>query len=198
MARSTRRVRSPTTRPRLRVSAIRQGYTGGMRRIVIGLVFLTGLATAAPARAAVPTWDREFIQNTAEGAHFEIDMGRIAARHAQTAEGRAVARLMVRDHSGELHAVQRLASSLGVDVPLHPSVLQRHEISDVAAHSGTGFDRAYARLEVGDHVMDVESADGEMTEGGAPAVKAFAAKYRTVYLRHLAAFRKFASDVHAG
>jgi predicted outer membrane protein len=170
-----------------------------MRRIVIGLVVSAGLLlTAAPAGAAVPTWDREFILNTAEGAHFEIDMGRIAARHADTAEGRAVARLMVRDHSGELHELQRLASGLGVQLPRHPSVQQRHEISDVTAHHGTGFDRAYARLEVADHVMDVESADGELTEGGLPAAKAFATKYRAVYLRHLAAFRRFATDVHAG
>jgi putative membrane protein len=170
-----------------------------MRRIAIGLVVLAGLLlTAAPARAAVPTWDREFILNTAEGAHFEIDMGQIAARHANTAEGRAVARLMVRDHSGELHELQSIASGLGVQLPQHPSVLERHEISGVTAHHGTGFDRAYARLEVADHVMDVEGADGELTEGGVPAAKAFAAKYRAVYLRHLAAFRKFATDVHAG
>lgn len=168
-----------------------------MRRLVIGLVILSGLTAAAPAGAAVPTWDRHFILDTAEGAHFEIDAGRIAARHASTSEGRAAARLMVRDHSGELHAIEALAAQLGVTLPHHPSVLQRHEISDVAAHHGAGFDRAYARTEVADHIMDVESADGELAEGALAPVKAFASKYREMYLRHLAAFRKLASDVHA-
>jgi putative membrane protein len=162
------------------------------------LAACVAVAVAAPARAnTVPTWDRHFILDTAEGAHFEIDMGRIAEQHAATADGRAVARLMVRDHSGELHALQRLAAGLGVTLPEHPSVLQRHEISDVASHHGTAFDRAYARTEVADHVMDVESADGEAVEGGVAAAKAFAQQYRLVYLRHLAAFRRFAAQVHA-
>jgi len=155
---------------------------------------------AAPAAAhanTVPNWDRHMLLDTAEGAHFEIDMGRIAERHAVSAEARRVARLMVVDHSGELHAVQALAKKLGVTLPDHPSVLERHEISGVAAHSGRAFDRAYARLEVGDHVRDTQTADGELAEGGRSDVKAFAARYRKVYLRHLAAFRKLARDVHA-
>ncbi len=171
-----------------------------MKRLSFIVALAAALAVAVPAARAstVPTWDRHFLLDTAEGAHFEIDMGKIAAQHATTRDGRAVARLMVRDHSGELHAVQRLAAQLGVRLPEHPSIMQRHEISDVASHHGAAFDRAYARTEVADHIMDVESADGELTEGGLPAVKAFATKYRAVYLRHLAAFRRFADDVHAG
>jgi putative membrane protein len=168
-----------------------------MRRLIPLLSAAAVLAAAAPAHAAIPTWDRHAISASAEGAHFEIDMGRIAARHATTREGRAIARLMIRDHSGELHALQRTAAQLGVTLPQHPSIQQRHEISDVAAHTGAGFDRAYARLEVADHIMDVETADGEAVEGGVPAVKQFAATYRQMYLRHLAAFRKYASNVHA-
>jgi putative membrane protein len=157
------------------------------------------LAFAAPAGAAnsVPTWDRHFLEGTAEGAHFEIDMGKIAERHAATDEGRRVGRLMVKDHSGELHAVEALAKSLGVRLPEHPSALQRHEISGVTAHHGMAFDRADARLETSDHVMDIETADGELAEGGLDSVKAFATKYRQMYRRHLAAFRKLAADVKA-
>jgi putative membrane protein len=171
-----------------------------MRRLSFAAALAAScLVAAVPAARAntVPTWDRHFMLDTAEGAHFEIDMGRIAERRATTADGRAVARLMVRDHSGELHALQRLAAELGVTLPEHPSIQQRHEISDVASHRGAAFDRAYARTEVADHVMDVESADGEAVEGGVAAAKAFAQEYRLVYLRHLAAFRTFAAEVHA-
>jgi putative membrane protein len=171
-----------------------------MRRHLLPLaaVAAASLAAAAPSHAAsVPTWDRHFLLDTAEGAHFEIDMGRIARAHATTSEGRAVARLMIRDHEGELHAVQQAAARLGVKLPEHPSIQQRHEIADVAAHHGAAFDRAYARLEIADHVMDVESADGEAVEGGVASVKALAQKYRETYLRHLAAFRTFARHVGA-
>jgi putative membrane protein len=164
------------------------------------------IALGAPAAAtaqhptntnSVPTWDRHALQETAEGAHFEIDMGRIAREHGHSEEARRVGALMVKDHAGELHAVKAVAAALHVKLPNHPSVLQRHEISDTAAHTGAGFDRAYARLEVADHIMDIQSADGEVMEGGRNEVKALAAKYRKMYQRHLAAFRKLAADVGA-
>jgi putative membrane protein len=147
---------------------------------------------------AVPNWDRHFLLESAEGAHFEIDMGRIARKDGNSREARAAGALMVKDHSGELHALKVLAASLHVNLPNHPSILQRHEISDVSTHDGAAFDRAYARLEVADHIGDIQSADGELAEGGLAQVKATAAKYRVVNQRHLAAFRRLAHDVHAG
>src|SRR4051812_15084211 len=94
---------------------------------------------------SVPTWDRHTLQESAEGAHFEIDMGRIARANGHSEEARRVGALMVKDHYGELHALQAVAAKLNVKLPNHPSVLQRHEISDTASHTGAGFDRAYAR-----------------------------------------------------
>ena len=44
---------------------------------------LTALVVALPASASantVPNWDRHFLLETAEGAHFEITMGKIADR----------------------------------------------------------------------------------------------------------------------
>jgi putative membrane protein len=104
---------------------------------------------------------------------------------------------MVRDHSGELHAVQALAASLGVKLPDSPSVQQLHEIGNTSSHTGAAFDRAYARLEVGDHIMDIQSADGETIEGKVSAARALAQKYRLMYFRHLAIFRHLAHDVKA-
>ena len=158
---------------------------------------LAPAAASAQSTNSVPTWDRHFLEETAEGAHFEIDMGKIAERHAHGEPARRVAHLMVVDHSGELHAVKALAARLHVHLPNHPSIMQRHVISDVAAHHGAAFDRAYARTEVGDHIVDIQSADGETVEGGLADVKAFAQKYRMVYLRHLAAFRLLADDIGA-
>jgi putative membrane protein len=167
---------------------------------VAGVAATMAACTAgAPMASAntVPNWDRHFLLESAEGAHFEIDMGKIAEKDGHGREARAAGALMVRDHSGELHALKMLAASLHVRLPQHPSVLQRHEISNVTSHSGAAFDRAYARLEVGDHIGDIQGADGEVAEGGLSQVKAFAAKYRVMYQRHLAAFRKLAHDVHA-
>ena len=175
-----------------------------MRSVLPLAVATAALATvpsAAPAASApgnsVPNWDRHFLAETAEGAHFEITMGKIAARKGHTREARAAGRMMVRDHSGELHAVEALAKRLGVKVPSDPSVMEQHEIGNTSSHTGAAFDRAYARLEVGDHIRDLQSADGEGVEGSLASTKALAAKYRLMYQRHLAVFRKLAHDVHA-
>jgi putative membrane protein len=164
------------------------------------MIVVAALLTALPASASantVPNWDRHFLLETAEGAHFEIQMGKIAERKGHGREARAAGRVMVRDHSGELHAVQALARSLGVKLPSSPSIMQMHEIANASTHTGAAFDRAYARLEVGDHVMDIQAADGEAVEGQLSPARALAEKYRLMYFRHLAIFRKLAHDVHA-
>src|SRR3954465_2558963 len=136
-------------------------------------------AGPVPARAwanTVPNWGRHFLLETAEGAHFEITMGKIAARKGHSREARAAGRVMVRDHSGELHAVQALAKTLGVKLPTAPSILQQHEIGNTSKHTGAAFDRAYARLEVEDHIVDLQSADGEILDGQLSSGRAFAQK----------------------
>ena len=170
-----------------------------MRRASTVLLSALALAVPAPAMAnTVPNWDRHFLLETAEGAHFEITMGKIAARNGHSREARAAGRVMVRDHSGELHAVRALAAALGVKLPSTPSIEQQHEIANTSKHTGAAFDRAYARLEVGDHIMDIQSADGEILEGQLSSGRAFAQKYRLMYHRHLAIFRQLARDVKAG
>jgi putative membrane protein len=169
-----------------------------MRLLIIVLVaVLTAVMPSAASANTVPNWDRHFLLETAEGAHFEIKMGKIAARKGHSREARAAGRVMVRDHSGELHAIEALAKSLGVKLPDSPSVEQEHAIGNVSEHTGAAFDRAYARLEVGDHIMDIQAADAETIEGTVAAARASAQKYRLMYFRHLAIFRKLAHDVHA-
>jgi putative membrane protein len=168
-----------------------------LKLVVLGVSALMAFAPAVASANAVPNWDRHFLLETAEGAHFEIQMGKIAERNGTSREARAAGRVMVRDHSGELHAVDAVAKALGVKLPSSPSVLQQHEIGNTSKHTGAAFDRAYARLEVGDHIGDIQSADGEAVEGKLASARALAAKYRLMYFRHLAIFRKLAHDVHA-
>jgi putative membrane protein len=167
------------------------------RILLLAAALTLALSGTASAANSVPRWDRHFLIETAEGAHFEIKMGKIAERKGHSAEARAAGRVMVRDHTGELHAIQAVAKSLGVKLPSAPSIMQEHEIGATSRHAGAAFDRAYARLEVSDHIMDIQSADGETREGTLAAPRAAAEKYRLMYQRHLAIFRALASHVHA-
>ena len=171
--------------------------TSMIARLLLLTTALTLALSSLASANSVPRWDRHFLIETAEGAHFEIKMGKIAETKGHSREARAAGRVMVRDHSGELHAVQALAKSLGVKLPTGPSIMQEHEIGATSQHTGSAFDRSYARLEVSDHIMDIQSADGEAREGSLTAARALADKYRLMYQRHLAIFRALAGDVHA-
>jgi putative membrane protein len=168
------------------------------RRTAVALAaasLLAAIPSTAAAQTGVSTWDRHYLQDTAEGAHFEIDLGHIAARRAHTRTARAAAERMVSDHGRELAAVKQLAATLHVTLPRHPSAKERHEIAGVTKHTGTAFDRAYVRLEVADHIMDIEVNDGEVAEGGAAQVKTFAQTWLPMYRTHLALFRSAAKTL---
>lgn len=167
-------------------------------RLLLLISLLTLVMTATAPAASVPRADRRFLIETAQGARFEIKLGRIAKSKGHTREARAAGATMVRDHSGELHAVAAVAKSLGVKLPSGPSTTQQHAIAKTQGHTGVAFDRAYARLEVGDHIRDLKSADSEAREGRVASVRALAQKYRLMYQRHLAIFRALARHVRAG
>src|SRR5689334_13228415 len=127
-------------------------------------------SAAASTSQPVGRWDREYLASTVQGARFEIAAGHVAQRHATTKTAKALADRFVTDHSAELKAVLALGKQLGVNAPSGLSVMQRHEISQFAKHSGGGFDRAYVRVERTDHVQDVKDNDAEVAEGSTAAV----------------------------
>jgi putative membrane protein len=147
------------------------------------------LLCAAPTGAAAPrlaSWDRAYVLSSAQGIKFEIDMSRIAMRHARTRSARRLAGTLFRDHGHEQQALRKLAGALRVKLPKSPTIQQRHEIAGVTAHEGsTAFDRAFVRLEVSDHIMDVSENDAEQIEGRTAAVKDFSAHFLPMYRGHL-------------
>jgi hypothetical protein len=52
--------------------------------LIIVLIVLVALVPATASAGSVPNWDRHFLLETAEGAHFEIRMGKIAERKGHT------------------------------------------------------------------------------------------------------------------
>src|SRR4051812_28683793 len=158
------------------------------------------IAPSAPASSANPVgrWDREYVAATVQGARFEIAAGHVAQRHAAGKTAKALADRFVADHSAELKAILALAKDLGVKAPAGLSVAQRHEIAQFSQHTGSGFDRAYVRVERADHVQDVKDNDAEVAEGTTPAVTAFAQRFLPMYRAHLELCRAAASRLKVG
>jgi hypothetical protein len=106
---------------------------------------------------------------------------------------RRSSRAALRDDDRPLHQPAR------VPAPRRPRI--RAIAADLTDAGSTRDEKGgigYARLEVGDHITDIQSADGEMRDGQLSLGRAFAQKYRLMYHRHLAIFRQLAHDVRAG
>jgi putative membrane protein len=120
--------------------------------------------------------DEHWLQSSIQGDRFEITGGRLALARSRDAAVRRLGARLVRDHSKSLGEAAAEARRLGISVPKAPTPPQRWELGIVAGLSGTAFDRAYASLEVGDHLQDVTESKEEKAKGSNPAVRRLAAQ----------------------
>jgi putative membrane protein len=129
--------------------------------------------------------DKEFLQQSAGGAAFEVTLGRYAAAHGLTPAVRDFGARMDRDHSQEERSISALARQLHVTVHFDPEGYQKAAIRYVEHLHGRAFDDQYAALEESDHESDVMTAKDEIRQGRASAVRTFARSYLTMYEQHL-------------
>jgi putative membrane protein len=148
---------------------------------------------AAPAHGAssnVSALDRHYLKSSAEGDTFEIIGGRIALERSRDREVRKLARTLITDHKKSLRETRSLARSLGVHVEAKPSPSQSWELSIVKSKSGRAFDRWYAKLEVLDHMQDIQEAGEERNNGTNSRVRSAARKEIPVLRKHLRLARR--------
>jgi putative membrane protein len=152
---------------------------------------VVAVAVAAPAHAAsTSALDRHYLKSSAEGDAFEIRGGKIALEKSNDREVRKLARTLIKDHTKSLRETRSLARSLGVHVEGKPSPSQSWELSIVKSKSGRSFDHWYAKLEVLDHMQDIQEAGEERDAGTNSRVRSSARKEIPVLRKHLRLSRR--------
>lgn len=158
---------------------------------------LAGLAVAAtiaaPAAAQsdgprVSARDAAFLMAAAEGDRFEAVSGRLARKRADDADVKRQGLTMVRHHTMHLRQTERLAAELGVELPDEPSPTQQWEVNALEPLRGGAFDRAYTRLEIADHIEDIEEYTTQSRDADSPVVRAFARRYLPTLRQHQRGF----------
>jgi putative membrane protein len=117
--------------------------------------------------------DREFMSEAATGGLMEVELGRLAAQKAQSADVKKFGQKMVDDHSKANTELKQLASSKGVTLPADLTSEQKEERDKLAKLSGAEFDHKYIELMVEDHDKDVKAFQDEANAAGDPDLKAF-------------------------
>lgn len=140
----------------------------------------TAKSTGAAAGA-----DSTFVKEAAMGGLAEVELGRLAAQKAQSADVKQFAQHMVDDHSKANDQLKPLAQQKGIDVPTQLTGKHKSEYDRLSRLSGAQFDRAYMQLMLQDHRKDVSDFRKESTSGKDPDVKQFASQTLPTLEDHL-------------
>lgn len=136
-------------------------------------------ASASPAKGAakagskLTSADKTFMMNAAKGGMMEVEMGKVAAQNAQSADVKKFGNRMVTDHSKANSELMALAKEEGVSLP------------GAKAPGKWKSDKDYMEMMVKDHQADLAEFQKEAQSGTDPDVKAFAAKGAKMVSSHL-------------
>jgi putative membrane protein len=152
------------------------------RKTLIAAVAITLSSTAF---AAPP---REFLKDAIQGDYSEATLGRLIQQRGASAQVRNFGATLNRDHSNGLAQAQRLASRLGLHIPVKIAPEARAELPRLRHLSGRAFDREVRRYMVQDHVKDIAKFKAQVRSGDR-ATSGFAAATVPVLEKHLAMAR---------
>lgn len=150
---------------------------------------VAGSATQAK-KAALSTYDKYWLKSSIEGDIFEIKSGNIAKQKAGTDAVKTLALTLIKDHTKSLADATKLAHKLGVTVPKAPSPVQQWILQQFQnMGGGAGFDQAWSKEEVNDHIQDIDDTSLEVNGGTNLRVRSDARKDLPVLKKHLSMAR---------
>ncbi len=183
--------------------------TGTSRRACVTWSLLAAVGIVCgmlAARAADPPSDKgdkvvtggdlAFMNDAGPGGLAEVELGRIAAERATSAEVKKFAQQMVADHSKAGEKLKKLAQQK--KVPLPPEILPhaKQTKEKLAKLSRGEFDRAYVATMVEMHEKDVAAFEATAKNAVDADVKAFAAETVPTLKHHLQMIRDMAKTMN--
>ncbi|NUP30599.1 MAG: DUF4142 domain-containing protein [Streptomycetaceae bacterium] len=161
---------------------------------------LTALAsTLGPATAAYAVQpndqDRRLLVALHQATFAQVELGRLAEQKATTQVVRQTARSITASHVELDPDVGKTADALGVSLPNEPDATLRTAAAELAALSGTAFDRRWIDVQrrLHDELMDRIQAD--LGSGGDQRARQLAATAEPIVASHRDTLRKAAHQV---
>jgi len=139
----------------------------------------------------------KFMKGAAQGGMAEVQLGKLAAQKADSADVKEFGQRMVDDHSKAGDELKQLASDKGVTLPTEIPSKEQKLMNRLQGLSGPAFDKAYMEAMVKDHEHDVNAFRNASQKGPDADVKAWAAKTLPTLQDHLQMARQTAEKVGA-
>ena len=163
----------------------------------IGVALLAVGPVAARQSATLSPADSKFVRQAAVGGMAEVELGKLAAEKASTADVKQFGQRMVDDHSKANDELKALASRKSVTLPTAIDAASKATVDKLSKLSGDAFDHAYMRDMVKDHNKDVAEFRHVSTTATDADLKAWAAKTLPTLEDHQASAEAIASKFGA-
>jgi len=137
----------------------------------------------APSPKASP--DEKFVKEAAMGSLAEVEIGRLAAQKATSAEVKQFAQRMVDDHGKANAQLSTLAAKKSIAPPSELTGKEKKTIEKLSKASAEDFDRTYMKMMVDDHKKDVAEFKKAVSSATDSDVKAFASETLPTLEDHL-------------
>jgi len=130
-------------------------------------------AGVADAKSALSSADKKFIEKAAQGGVAEVQMGKLAAQKAQSAEVKQFGEHMAKDHTAANDKLMKIASQKGVTPASDMDSSSKREYEKLQKLAGPRFDQEYMKTMVSDHEKDVKEFQSEAKSAKDPELKSF-------------------------
>lgn len=147
------------------------------------------MANSAANTGGSASDDNDFMKEAAVGGMAEVEMGKLAATKAASADVKKFAQMMVDDHTKANNDLKALATKKGMTVPTDLDSSHKATMDDLREQNGADFDKAYVEEMVDDHEEDVAKFEDEAKNATDPDVRAFAQKTLPTLQKHLDAIK---------
>ena len=176
---------APQTPPRPAESAPATGQTPA-----------TGASDKAHGQhGALAANDAAFMKKAADGGLAEVAHAKLAQEKASSAEVKAYAAKLEKDHTQANTELKQVATQKNVTLPDQPSKMHQAMHDKLAKLSGAEFDKAYVAAMLEDHQKDVKEFSRAAASSADADVKAFAAKTLPTLKDHLQQVQQLAKTV---
>lgn len=129
--------------------------------------------------------DVRLMREMARADLAEVEVGKLAAQKAASAEVKKFAQQMIEEHSKHLDELRGLAQSQGEQLPPKPGRKHEEALKKLHAVSGAQFDRAYMAKMVRDHRETLKKVHDAARKAKDRSIRASAKNAAAVMQKHL-------------
>lgn len=149
---------------------------GRMRVVGLAMAVAVGMgALAVPVHAQASDGDKKFLDDLAEDSNYEIGISKLALEKSKSADVKAYAQMVVRDHTQLKHGIAMADKAAGVAAqdPTGMGAEGRTTYEALKLLSGDTFDKEYIQRMVKGNVA-IESEEKTAADSQVAAVKKLA------------------------